>query len=66
MVEYLGKLVDKVKDRDIRQLLSITQKNRKYPIDCLTDGAFEKLVKYIVALEDKLERKEVGARDTRP
>jgi hypothetical protein len=66
MTEYLSKLVERVRDKKVREILGVTQKTRKYPIDALTDGAFEALVKYIVKLEDQIAAEKVGAGDTRP
>jgi hypothetical protein len=49
----LESLLEEIKDDDIRTILSISSKNRKYPKDCITDGGLEKLVRYILALERK-------------
>jgi hypothetical protein len=66
MIEYLSKLVARVRDPKVREILSVTQKSRKYPIDALTDGAFEVIVKYIVGLEDTIAAQKMGSGNTRP
>lgn len=66
MTEYLSKLVERVRDKKVREILGVTQKTHKYPIDALTDGAFEALVKYIVKLEDQIAAEKVGSGNTRP
>jgi hypothetical protein len=66
MIESLSKLVERVRDKKVREILSVTQKTRKYPIDALTDGSFGILVKYIVELEDQVAATEMGTGDTRP
>ena len=66
MTEYLTKLVGKVGNKKIAEILSVCQKTRKYPLDALTDGAFEAIVKYIVELEDIIAAEKMGAGHTGP
>jgi hypothetical protein len=65
MSSSLDKLLSRVQDPKVEQVLRITQKNRKYPLDCVTDGALEIVVKYIVELEERCGGKETGARAAR-
>ena len=65
MSNSLDKLLVRIQDPKVEQILRITQKHRKYPLDCLTDGALEIVVKYIVELEERCGGKEAGARAAR-
>ena len=48
-------LIDGIKDKAIRDMLKISQRSRKYPKDCITDGSLEELAKRIRGLEEKAE-----------
>lgn len=61
MIEYLTKLVEKVSNKKVATILAVTQKTRKYPLDALTDGSFEIIVKYILELEGKVAATQVGS-----
>jgi len=58
--EHITRLLTRIKDDKIRQILSISERSKKYPMDCLTDGAFEILLNYILKLEND-SGKEMGA-----
>jgi hypothetical protein len=49
--DKLAAMIAQVKNRDIRTVLGLSEKHRKYPLDCVNDGGLELLVKYILALE---------------
>jgi hypothetical protein len=61
MIEYLTKLVEKVSNKKVATILAVTQKTRKYPLDALTDGSFEIIVKYILELEGKVAATQMGS-----
>lgn len=65
MLTSLDKLLARIQAPKVEQILRITQKNRKYPLDCVTDGALEIVVKYIVDLEERRGSEEAGARAAR-
>ena len=44
MSNSLDKLLARIQDPKVEQILRITQENRKYPRYCLTDGALEIVV----------------------
>jgi hypothetical protein len=64
MIEYLTKLVEKVSNKKVATILAVTQKTRKYPLDALTDGSFEIIVKYILELEGKVAATQMGSGPT--
>ena len=45
--------VEKIKDKPIREMLTVCQERRKVPRDCLTDGSLEEFAKRILALEER-------------
>jgi hypothetical protein len=51
--EKLNQLTDQIRDKDTKTMLKVASKNRMYPKDCLTNGALEKLITYILALEKR-------------
>ena len=55
MTEFVEKSILKIKNPKIKAMLLICQKNRKYPLDCLTDGALQILTDYISSLEDEAQ-----------
>jgi hypothetical protein len=56
--------VEKVSNKKVATILAVTQKTRKYPLDALTDGSFEIIVKYILELEGKVAATQVGSGPT--
>lgn len=56
MTNRTERIIDRVKDPDVKKILGICEKSRKYPRDAVTDGAVEILAKYISTLEADNER----------
>lgn len=54
-MNVLDKVVAEIEDVNARDILSIVQKRRQAPRDCVTDGSLEKLARYIVELERKVK-----------
>jgi hypothetical protein len=53
--QKLNDLIENIKDKDTKTMLKVASKNKLYPKDCLTNGALEKLITYIIALEKRVE-----------
>jgi len=51
--QKLNELIENIQDKDTRTMLKVASKNKMYPKDCLTNGALEKLVTYILGLEKR-------------
>jgi hypothetical protein len=53
-MHVLEKLIPRLRDSEIRDIVSISQKTHKYPLDAVTDGSLEELIRYILELEAKV------------
>ena len=49
--DKLDALVGQIKDPFLRTIFTVSQKNSKYPKDCIVDGSLEKALRSIIALE---------------
>jgi hypothetical protein len=54
--ERINRIIDSIKDRELRAMLHVCKSSGKYPKDCLTDGALELMARRIRAMEVELER----------
>jgi len=54
--ERIKRVIDSINDGELKTILHICESSRKYPKDCLTDGALEKMASRIRAMEVELER----------
>ena len=50
--EKIDAKIAKLKDPFLRNTFGVCQKNSKYPKDCIVDGALEKMLDIILALEE--------------
>ena len=56
--EKLNRQIDKIASEETSSCLKICAKNRKYPKDCITDGALELMVREILELENRVAKYE--------
>jgi hypothetical protein len=49
----LNDLIGRIHEKDVATMMKVASKNKMYPKDCLTNGALEKLVIWIISVEGK-------------
>lgn len=57
--ETRSKQVATIRNDKVRDILKVMQSTRKYPIDAITEGAFDILVQYLIDLEHLADKSKI-------